>query len=572
MKHRKVLRILGIAVILALLVVAIPAAPAQAAYYLYVTPASGEIGSSATVTGTGLTPTTDPANPKYVVVYFSNQAPITSAYIDTQIIVYETVVPLKSTDTIGNFTYSFSIPAALTDGTTQANVTAGTYYLYVCQYLGTTLNKYILASATYTVTGGAGTGEITLDPEEGPVDTEVEITGTGFAANEDIEIEFDGDEVDIEDGDDDTDSDGEFTTYILVPESTAGEQTITVNVNGSEAEAEFTVEPEIILNLTSAKAGTEVTVSGTGFGRRNDVTIWFDNIGIDTATTDSKGSFDATFSIPDLDAGIYDIDAEDEDENLDTTKFTIFVPSEPEPEPEPGPPPEPTPTPSATSGSISPAATGPVGADLIISGTGFEAGKAVTVKYGDEEIATAIATTTGILVAAFKVPVSEAGDHTITASDGTNTLELTFTVESKAPAIPAPLTPELGVRLKSPLFFDWKEVTDASSPVTYSLQIATDRDFEAASIVLEKKELTKSEYTFTSAEELELVDPQAPYYWRIRATDAASNEGEWTGAGEFYVTAPFSLPNWAFYTLIGLGGLVLFGIGYWLGRRTAFYY
>jgi len=453
MKHKIIFRIFGIAAILALLVVTIPATPAQAVSYLYVTPTSGEIGSSATVTGTGFTPTTDPAYPKYVVVYFSNQAPITSAYIDTQIIVYETVVPLKSTDTIGNFTYSFTIPAALTDGTTQANVTAGTYYLYVCQYLGTTLNKYILASATYTVTGGAGTGEITLDPEEGPVDTEVEITGTGFAANDDIEIEFDGHEVDIEDGDDDTDSDGEFTTYILVPESTAGEQTITVNVNGSEAEAEFTVEPEIILNLTSAKAGTEVTVSGTGFSRRDDVTIWFDNIGIDTATTDSKGSFDATFSIPDLDAGIYDIDAEDEDENMDTTKFTIFVPSEPEPEPEPGPepgpPPEPTPTPSATSGSLSPEATGAVGADLIISGTGFKASQEVTVKYDDEAVATATTTAQGILVAAFKVPVSKAGDHTITASDGTNTLELTFTVESKAPAIPAPLTPAMGVRLES---------------------------------------------------------------------------------------------------------------------------
>jgi hypothetical protein len=46
----------------------------------------------------------------------------------------------------------------------------------------------------------------------------------------------------------------------------------------------------------------------------------------------------------------------------------------------------------------------------------------------------------------------------------------------------------------------------------------------------------------------------------------------WVGAGEFSVAAPFTIPDWALYTLMGLGGLFLFGLGYWLGRRTAFYY
>ena len=59
---------------------------------------------------------------------------------------------------------------------------------------------------------------------------------------------------------------------------------------------------------------------------------------------------------------------------------------------------------------------------------------------------------------------------------------------------------------------------------------------------------------------------------RVRAINAASNEGMWVGAGEFSVAAPFAIPDWALYTLMGLGGLFLFGLGYWLGRRTAFYY
>ena len=88
---------------------------------------------------------------------------------------------------------------------------------------------------------------------------------------------------------------------------------------------------------------------------------------------------------------------------------------------------------------------------------------------------------------------------------------------------------------------------------------------------MEKKGLTKSEYTLTEAEELKLADKETAYYWRARAVDAASNEGAWTGAGEFYVSSSISLPNWAIYTLMGICAVILFSIGYWLGRRTALY-
>ena len=33
----------------------------------------------------------------------------------------------------------------------------------------------------------------------------------------------------------------------------------------------------------------------------------------------------------------------------------------------------------------------------------------------------------------------------------------------------------------------------------------------------------------------------------------------------------FSIPDWARYTLIGVGGLLLFTIGYFMGRRSGFY-
>ncbi len=566
MKSIKIFRTLGIATLLALLIVAIPVAPAQAAT-MSLSTTSGSIGDQITVTGSGFGATVDPNNPQTVIVYFSQQSATIGQTIGTNVTVYKTIL-IQNTNSSGVFTGTFTVPDKIT--VTQS-VTAGTYYLYACQLTGANPDLILVAS-TFTV---AGTGAISINPSSGPVDTEIQITGSDFGPSSSIAIDFGGVSTPIERGNTTTNTNGAFTSYILVPESTAGTHTVRATVAGTSASAQFTITPEIFLGKTSAEAGTQVSIEGTGFGRRKDVTIWFNNAGIATALSGRDGSFDLTITIPELAAGIYDVEAEDEDGNLDSAKFTIFQPAPPpEPTPEPTPEPEPpTPTPSAVSGSLSPADTGPVGMDLIVTGTGFTAGKEVTIQYDGEEIATGTATPDGIIVAVFQVPESDAGDHTITASDGTNTLELTFTIESEPPEIPVPLKPEMGVQAKTPILFDWQEVTDASTPVTYILQVATDEDFTESSIVLEKKQLTKSEYTLTDDESKKLVEgEQTNYYWRVRATDAAANESDWTGAGEFMVDQPFSLPSWAVYTLIGLGGLLLFGIGYLLGRRTAFYY
>ena len=144
-------------------------------------------------------------------------------------------------------------------------------------------------------------------------------------------------------------------------------------------------------------------------------------------------------------------------------------------------------------------------------------------------------------------------------------------METTSPPAPAPLVPEMGVEVESPVAFDWKNVIDESVPVTYSLQIATSRDFSSNSIIVEKEGLQTSVYTVTEKEQEKLVGQSDPYYWRVRAVDGAANAGEWSGTGEFYVSPPFSLPSWARYTLIGLGALVLFAVGYWLGRKNAYY-
>jgi len=126
----------------------------------------------------------------------------------------------------------------------------------------------------------------------------------------------------------------------------------------------------------------------------------------------------------------------------------------------------------------------------------------------------------------------------------------------------------MGIKAEQPVVFDWQDVTDPSG-VTYTLQLARNENF--TDIVL-KKELTQSKYTMTEAEELESTKKDEPYWWRVKATDGATNESGWSGAGSFYVGFVFALPDWAIYLLMGVGGLLLFFIGFFVGRRTGYAY
>jgi hypothetical protein len=76
----------------------------------------------------------------------------------------------------------------------------------------------------------------------------------------------------------------------------------------------------------------------------------------------------------------------------------------------------------------------------------------------------------------------------------------------------------------------------------------------------------------TDAEAPLLSSKVTSYYWRDRAVDAASNASAWTGAGQFSVTKPFTFVGWPLYLTIGIGAVVVFLIGLWVGRRSAFSY
>ena len=125
----------------------------------------------------------------------------------------------------------------------------------------------------------------------------------------------------------------------------------------------------------------------------------------------------------------------------------------------------------------------------------------ITITYTSTPIVVAVTESKGdgSFSADFKIPQSEAGRQTITASDGTNSLKSTFFVESESPAIPQPLLPAIDTEPEHPITFKWQSVTDASG-VTYTLQVAADKDF--TSTVLQKEGLAQPEYTLGKAERL----------------------------------------------------------------------
>jgi hypothetical protein len=558
----KILQTVITGVLAAMLMVAIPASPALAASEeIFVDPGQGKIDDYVEVSGYNFDESGEAVESfVYVTLYFTGDEADPGDEIDDEVENYEKVKSSERVDKDGEFAeVRFRVPSVLTDGDENVAVSCGSYYICVTYYGETE----IVAVEEFSVIGG----EISIDPDEGTVGTKVEITGTDFAEDEGLTVELDGDDIDIDYGDEETDSEGEFELSIIIPEITAGEHTITVTSDqGCEAEATFTVEPETTVSPTEAPPGDTITISGTGFGSRKDVDITLCNVDFpEVAVTDSYGIFSISLEVPDVIDGIYYIDAEDESGNEATAiQFTV----------EKG-------IALSASPATSSAQPGYVGMNITVSGTAFKPNSQITITYAStpQTVATTTSDTSGDFTATFAIPKSPAGSHIITASDGTDSLEVTFYMESQAPDTPTLLLPLMGEKAEALTSFDWEDVSDESLPVTYTLQVATSDDFSLSSMVLVKEGLISSGYTVTEGEKLAPRSKEEPYYWRVRAVDSASNESAWSGFREFYIGSSF-LPAWSVtlfgFTISGwailwwvIGCLIAGLIGYSLGKRQS---
>ncbi len=501
-KGIKILRRLSIAVVLSLVTVLVVAAPVLAAPVIEISPSSGSLGTEVTVSGTNF----ESYRGDTIYIFFGNRE------MDAL------VVPDD-----GTFTADFVVPD---------DAEPGRVYVTVEDRVGNRLGgrvSFIIQEP-----------EIELDPGESVVGTMITVTGVGFYADDMITIYYEGRRVD--DGNEEASPSGEFTCSFAIPDSAAGEHKVWAkDALGNSAKAYFRVIPSITISPSSGAIGDSVTVSGAGFGDESNVTVYFDRAEVARERSDKYGGFEVSFVVPVMEPGSYEVEVE-EDGNMRRAEFTIVA-----------------------GVTLDPSA-GNVDTAVTVSGIGFIADHAVTINYGDVEVATALTDANGAFSAVFYAPASIGGNHTVAVSDGTNIVKRIFAMESEAPPMPVLLVPEEDSEAEVETYFDWEDVEDPSG-VTYTLNIATDADF--TSLLLEKEGLTSSEYTLAGEEKLEPTKKDAPYYWRVKVIDGAFNGSEWTDPVPFYVSARFALSGWAKNALIGVGVAGAVFLGFWLGRRAA---
>ncbi|MFC1900954.1 IPT/TIG domain-containing protein, partial [Chloroflexota bacterium] len=399
------------------------------------------------------------------------------------------------------------------------------------------------AEITFTVTP-----KITVTPESGASGTSITVTGTGFAEGVVVTIYFD----DSAKTQADSDSNGSFTATFPAPVIAEGLYIIeALDANSNSGEDGFSIgTATLTLVPNEGNIGDTVAVTGTGFIANTAITVTFDTTVVATATSDASGGLSTSFTVPSVTVGDYGVIADD-GTNAAGKRFNI-----------------------STSTDISPVTSasspGNVGTSITVSGMGFTPSQAVRVTYDGTEVGTSTVTASGDFSVSFDAPASTAGSHSIVATQGVNTQTFTFYMESTAPAIPPHLLPETETKADAETFIDWDDVTDPSG-VTYSLQIATGANFTGDSLVLEKTGLIESEYTLTREERLNSVSEEAPYYWRVKAMDNASNESSWSSASTFFVGFSFSMPQPIIYLIIGICAVLLAGFAFWMGRKTAYY-
>ncbi|HEX7364925.1 MAG TPA: IPT/TIG domain-containing protein [Dehalococcoidia bacterium] len=365
--------------------------------------------------------------------------------------------------------------------------------------------------------------EIQINPTSGWVNTMVDIYGTGFASGEtNIKVTYDGGTVKTDIG---ADAKGSWQSSFSIPSSSQGSHDVraygAVTNEGDLQAATFSVSPGIKLEPVSGYLGGAIYVgdgiylSGVGFGANEiSIKVTFDgSLALSDIAADAKGSWSGRLEVPPSSKGEHIIDASGELTRANDIVDAIVIVS---PKVELNP------------------ASGAVGNDITVHGTGFAANQVVTISYDGTKISSNTSTDAkGIFTTSFKVPESKAGDHTVTVTDPTAAVfSLNFSVESTPPVTPNLISPEAGSEFgyfhKSAVTFRWSAIEDPSG-VYYVLEVSPSPDF--AGTVIRKEGLASTEYTLTSGEAL----GRGSYYWRVRAVDWASNQSDWTNSQLFKV-------------------------------------
>jgi hypothetical protein len=541
--------------------------------------ASGSVGSSALITGTGFT------GNNTITFTLGSSTLGTVASNSTGSFNYTMTVPsvtagsyvVKAVDTYANnATSTFTVAAALivnpassVNGGTVAVTGSGfvpnaAVNILIDNSSATSVNAdsngniAIAAFSFPPLTGGSHiikaidsssntatatlkiTPAITLTPNSGQSGTTVQVRGNGFIASSAVTLSVDGTRLTTSPSVFGADSSGNIIVSFAIPSLSGGTHTITANDGTSSATAAFSVTSNVSTGQSTGKVGSTGTVSGTGFGARATVAVKFDSVTLSSAVADANGNVTINFSVPAAASGIHTIVITD---GTRSNNFTYTV------------------QPAVT---INPA-SGNVGTTITVTGTGFGASSSINISYDGSKITTTPiqADSNGNFSAVFSAPASKGGIRVISVTDVSNTLTTNFAMDSTAPSAPQNLTPTNDTKAPSLAAFTWSTVNDPSG-VTYEFQLSSSSDFSTP--LISATNLSGAGYTITQVNKLKSASRNHPYYWRVRAIDGADNVSGWSTPTTFFVGFTMPVVGWV---LIAIVLIALSGVsGFFLGRRA----
>jgi len=425
-------------------------------------------------------------------------------YKDTADTIYVFTTAVDS-DSLGSFSKVVTIP----DDT---DMDYGNYYVYAFDSKGNDDDVAFTIGAV-----------ISLDIDEGPVGTVVEVRGRGFDPAEDI----DAGEIVITDGvtpiacyiiDEpiDVDTDGDFKCDIVIPQVSDLDDydTITVTPGITTATStDFTVTglAKIEVDPEYGVQGATATVHGYNFttisGEDVSLELWKSDLSakvadIDTFETDSNGEFSGTFSIPAVASDTYAIVADQADYNIDDdTEFrvglmiVILSPSE-----------------------------GPTGTKVTLTGTGFTADGEWNATFGEEAIFEDMTVDSdGTISETFYVPTLDVGTYTVTVLDVdadiavTTEFEVTYTTTVATDPVEAPNGYNVTIQ-------GWYFTAEDLTSLEFVLYNATDdwdmtvKQFKSGS-VKERDAVTNEDGNFTAWWEVPTSDTLSLGDYMINVTD-----------------------------------------------------
>ena len=239
------------------------------------TPVSGGVGTSVTVSGTGFGK--DEGGIR--VIYDGNDA--------------KTGI---TADSKGSWNASFAVPSSVKG-------------VHTIDALGASTEAGDVPDCTFFVSSA-----VRIKPESGYVGDSITIEGCGFGSNESgITVTLDGS---VAKSNITANSEGCWTTAMAIIASTGGSHSIdaysTSTTATDVADAKLNVLSKMGIEPAEGYVGCDIVVSGTGFSADKELTIKYDIVDVTTdVVSDAKGNFQANFEVPKSPGGKHNVIASD---------------------------------------------------------------------------------------------------------------------------------------------------------------------------------------------------------------------------------------------------------------------